>query len=60
VCRTFEMTHVFLGAGRSSRMGCDDGVYSVFLDGLESGSGEMSLFFSVLLWNESGGVCSTD
>ena len=26
-------------------MDCDNGVYSVFLDGLESENGEMSLFF---------------
>jgi len=39
-------------------MGCDNGVYSVFLEGLESESGEMSLFFSVLFWNKVGGACS--
>jgi len=31
-------------------MGCYNGVYIVFLEGLENESGEMSLFFCVLLW----------
>jgi hypothetical protein len=38
-------------------MDCDNGVYGVFLDGLKSESGEMSLF--LLLRNKVGGACST-
>jgi hypothetical protein len=47
-----------LGAGRNLRIECDNGVYGVFLDELESESGEISIVFCVLFWIREGGACS--